>query len=371
MKILFVIDSFGSGGAQRQMVLLAKGMCANNHKIEFFIYHPAHDFYESELMALNIKVHKYRKMSQFSFGPVFEIRKILRNGDYDAVLAFMDVPGLYAELASFGWRSPPLVVSERSTYIFHRDRMWKKRLAEQFHVLADAVACNSYNQSTLMAKANPHLRGKIETILNGVDKNVFYPSNSVSRNDVSIKILIVGRIDEGKNALGALKALRILREKYGVEVLVSWVGKLNGSAASKIYFDQINELTTDWKFDDNWCWVGERTDVADLMRESSFLLHPSFYEGFANVICEAMSCGLPVIAGDVCDNSLFVKDGKTGFLFNPHDPESIARAINDFLSLQENEKAEMGQKAYALAIQKFGLDAYVESYEQLFSDLID
>jgi len=371
MKVLFIIDSFGSGGAQRQMVLLAKGMAAINHEIEFFIYHPAHDFYEPELKAHDIKVHKYCKTSQFSFGPVFAIRKVLREGGYDVVLAFMDVPGLYAELASIGWQSPPLVVSERSTYIFHKDRMWKKRLTEQFHYLADVIACNSYNQSTLMAKSNPYLRKKIETILNGVDKNIFYPNTSDSKSDVVIKVLVVGRIDEGKNALGALKALRILREKYNIEILVSWVGKLNGSVSSNIYYDRINELIMDWQLADNWRWLGERSDIADLMRESNVLLHPSFYEGFANVICEAMSCGLPVIASNVCDNGVFVQDAETGFLFDPNDPESIAKAMSNFLSLKQNEVIDMSQKAYKLAVKKFGLDAYVDSYEQLFLRLIN
>ena len=46
MRILCVIDSLGSGGAQRQMVSLAQGMVARSHEVEFFVYHPELDHFK-------------------------------------------------------------------------------------------------------------------------------------------------------------------------------------------------------------------------------------------------------------------------------------------------------------------------------------
>ena len=51
------------------------------------------------------------------------------------------------------------------------------------------------------------------------------------------------------------------------------------------------------------------------------------WEGFPNVLCEAMSCGLPVLASDVSDVRHIMEDGVNGFLMNPTSPDDMAKTI--------------------------------------------
>jgi hypothetical protein len=100
MKLLFVIDSFGSGGAQRQMVQLAVGLAEAGHELEFFIYVPSHDHFRRVVEDADILVHEYVKSSRYSLGIVPRLARVMRDGAFDLVLAYLTTPGVYAELAA-------------------------------------------------------------------------------------------------------------------------------------------------------------------------------------------------------------------------------------------------------------------------------
>ena len=55
MRLLFVSDHLGSGGAQRQLVTLALELTKRGHEIDFFLYHDA-DFYGDQLREAGIQV---------------------------------------------------------------------------------------------------------------------------------------------------------------------------------------------------------------------------------------------------------------------------------------------------------------------------
>ena len=75
MKILIVIDTLGSGGAQKLKVKLAKGLKKKGYEVEFFIYDSNYPFYESEIKQAGIKINIFeRKAKGFSFGVLFELR---------------------------------------------------------------------------------------------------------------------------------------------------------------------------------------------------------------------------------------------------------------------------------------------------------
>ena len=67
MKILIVIDTLASGGAQKLKLQLAKGLLSRNFDVELFIYDSNYPFYEKELKKAGIKINVFeRKSSGFS-----------------------------------------------------------------------------------------------------------------------------------------------------------------------------------------------------------------------------------------------------------------------------------------------------------------
>ena len=68
---------------------------------------------------------------------------------------------------------------------------------------------------------------------------------------------------------------------------------------------------------------------------------------------------------------MLVADGERGFLFSPHDPESIAAAIQLLRGLDEDGWRRMAENAREYAEQNLTIDKMVSSYEVLFESIVD
>ena len=116
--------------------------------------------------------------------------------------------------------------------------------------------------------------------------------------------------------------------------------------------------------------MGVQANVAELLHRYPALIHPSLYEGLPNVVCEALACGLPVLASDVCDHALLVSEGERGFLFEPTFPESIAAAITKFSALSGEGRERLSRNARRYAEANLGVERMVSAYEDLFWQLL-
>ena len=120
MKVLLIIDHFGSGGAQRQMVELACGLSRRGHVVEMFVYFPHHDFFRAHLDDLHILVHEHPKLGVGSIRVVMGLAGVMRRGMFDVAVSFLSTANIYAELARLAAPRTRLIVSERTS--FHHDK---------------------------------------------------------------------------------------------------------------------------------------------------------------------------------------------------------------------------------------------------------
>lgn len=370
MRLLFIIDCLGSGGAQRQMVNLAIGLKKRGHNIAFFLYYPEHNFFAPILHQNEIFIHAYQKKSRFSVGPILALRRVIREGNWDAGVAFLPTPSFYAEIARLGLRSFRLVVSERFTYTSTHLPI-SRFLLDQVHRAADHITVNSHHQRLLMEQTFPWMRDKLSTIYNGVDLEEFMPTATpplpVKR---CLKLLTLSSVVPKKNAVGLVRALAAYREYHGCGCTVRWAGKITPDSASQKEFREASRLLKELSLESQWEWLGEREDVSDLLQQSDALIHPSFYEGLPNAVCEALASGRPVLASDVCDNARLVQEGVTGFLFNPADPGDMARAIDRLARLSDVKRRTMGSEGRSFADRGLSLEAYTVRYEKLLERLV-
>jgi len=121
---------------------------------------------------------------------------------------------------------------------------------------------------------------------------------------------------------------------------------------------------------DRWTWLGRCKDISALHESHDVLVHPSVREGLPNSICEALSSGLPVIAGRGADHELLLgAAGERGLLFQPSNPDDLARALARFAGLDAAERASIGARGRAFAEQELALDRCVARYEALIQEL--
>lgn len=369
MRLLFCIDNFAAGGAQRQMVALADGLIRRGHEIEFYVYYPHIDHFAHQVEALGSPVHVHHKSHRYSLAPLFALARLVRTNRFDATLAFLRTPVVYAELAKLIAPRTPLVVSERSMYEQIPPRL---RLQQELHRLADWITVNSQQQRLRMIRAFPWMASKISTIYNGVDLDTFLPDLAVDLTNKEpsrpLTLLAVGSTTRNKNAMGLARALADLKRRGSPLPEVDWAGEPTGPNAERAKAE-VDAFLTAERLESNWKWLGKRSDIPELMRRYDALVHPALMEGLPNAICEALASGLPVIAGNVGDNAYLVGEDR-GLLFDPSDPTDIARSIHDFATFTADERLVMAKRARRFAEAELSLSGLTTNYEALFRRLI-
>ena len=362
MRLLFIIDCLGSGGAQRQMVNLAVGLKNRGHDIEFFIYHPEFSHFKDIVLNNGIKIHEFYKTHRISIKLFGALRSIIKKGNYDLVLSFLDAPNFYAEISSLGL-NVPIIVSERSVY--PRKLTILKWLLEQFHRLSDHIVVNSFYQKEMIIKIFPWMANRVSVIYNGIDTEVFKPDLTQKKGDV-LNLIAISSISRNKNVINLIKAIDYCRKNYKFRLKIKWVGRISDDK----YYEVANNLIAELGLQDAWEWLGERKDIAELINAADALIHPSFYESLPNVICEALACGKPVLASNVCEIPRLVEDGQRGFIFNPYDVTDIAKVIYKFNNLDDNTIRVISHNAREFAIKRLSIEKFSYDFENLILNVI-
>lgn len=134
------------------------------------------------------------------------------------------------------------------------------------------------------------------------------------------------------------------------------------------YYQKCNCLLEEYHLNDIFRFKTPTTDISHEYQTCDLFCLPSIYEGFPNVVCEAMSCGKPILCSDICDNAKIIEDGKNGFLFNPNSTDDMVDKLSRFLQLSNAEKLAMGHRSRELALQKFSAKAFVDKYIKLIEE---
>jgi GalNAc-alpha-(1->4)-GalNAc-alpha-(1->3)-diNAcBac-PP-undecaprenol alpha-1,4-N-acetyl-D-galactosaminyltransferase len=99
------------------------------------------------------------------------------------------------------------------------------------------------------------------------------------------------------------------------------------------------------------------------------LLHPSYGEGFPNVICEALACGTPVIASNVIDHPYIIEEGRNGYLFEPASVNELVNKVMLFAKLTWEKRMEMSRNCRESAVEKFSPQTMISRYYTLFKSI--
>lgn len=352
------------------MVELACGLKRAGHNVEMFVYYPQYDFFRSKLSAHSIFIHEHEKKKGFSIRVVQTLVSLIRERKHDIIISFLHWPNIYSEISRMMTSSTRLIVSERTSHIDDKSQI-AALFRRNLHRCANHVVTNSHDHKSWLEANHSWLRGKVTAIYNGLNINEYESSPLLLTNHKEMKLIAVGRIGPEKNVMGLLMAMDIFYKANGWSPTVSWVGRRDDSNDGKQYCDWIdNWLDNNENINEHWHWLGERTDITNLLDEHHALIHPSLYEGLPNVVCEALAMARPVLVSDVCDHAKLVADGKRGFLFDPNDPVTIADAINRLAKLGNHEWNMFTRNAREYAKSMLTTDRMISEYETLFLKLI-
>ena len=207
-------------------------------------------------------------------------------------------------------------------------------------------------------------------IYNGIDLAPYadLPDKASTRAKLGLEgnafvATIVANLIPYKGHRDLLEALAAIRDDLPSPWRLLCVGRDDGIGA------ELRALARDLKLEENVRFLGQRTDVVDLLAASDLGILCSHEEGFANAILEYMAAELPVVASDVGGNAEAVVDGETGLIVPPHDPAALGPAILGLARDSERASA-MGAAGRLRVESKFALERCVAEYDALYCALL-
>lgn len=211
---------------------------------------------------------------------------------------------------------------------------------------------------------------KMNVIPNGFDMDVFCPDRNGGQKiksefgfspDLHL-IGIIARFHPDKDILTFLQAANLaIKKREDLRFIMAGEGLDDNNSSLK-------ELIRDYGLARFTKLLGVRNDIPAVMNSLDLLTLTSVTECFPNVIGEAMACAIPCVATDVGDTSHIIGDaGKT---VQVKQPEKIAEAWLDIISLDRKQKIVLGEKALRRIRDNFQLHQMVHSYQEIYNSVL-
>ena len=351
-RILCLIENLGSGGAERQLTGLAVMLKQQGYQVGvcYYIYQ---DFYWPYLQENRVESCFLTEASNPK-KRYFALRKYIKTFKPDTVISYSTSPSMITCLLKLLGAKFNLIVSERNT----TQQIGKtEKLRFFLYRWANHIVPNSHSQASFINKHFPNLTSKVKVITNFVDTEKFSPTTEAMPEHEETRMVCVGRLMPQKNLPHFIEAIAQV-VKDGYKIHVDWFGKDLKDA----YSVECHDAVKDHHLEDVFVFQEPSSSIQDEYRKADVFCLPSLYEGFPNVLCEAMSCGKPVLCSRVCDNPNIVSEGENGYLFDPHSVEDMALTIERYVDLDVGKKNETSSKSREIAVDLFSKDSFIRKY---------
>lgn len=330
LDLAFLIRSLGGGGAERQLVALARGLHLRGHRIRVFTYHGG-GLFEGDLKAAGVPVVSLQKGGRWDL-VAFSLRllQLLRREPPQVVHAYLGTSNILVALLKPFLRGTRVVWGVRAaqkdmSQYDHSTRVayWVECRLSRW---ADLIIANSQaGRHHAVQQGFPAARMLV--IPNGIDTARFRPERE-SRSRIRAAwgvaedeplVGLVGRMDPVKDHQGFLQAAAKVAEVHP-KVRFICIGGGPAETASRLSAEA-DRLG----LGERLRWEGPRADMPAVYSALDLLVSSSRGEGFSNVIAEAMACGVPAVVTDVGDSAWIVEG--SGLVVPPGDPDALAAAV--------------------------------------------
>jgi len=370
-RILYIVDSLGSGGAERQLVELVKGIDKKSYEPFIICLRSVSGGYTEELLRLGVQVAYAKKTSRYEIvRPARSLVRQIRYLKIDLVHTFLPMPSFLGCVAAWQCKKPCVASVIRDGKDKTRAERYCIRLVAR---MCDACVANS--KAGLRSRFRV-LTPKMCVIYNGVDFNRFVDENRRSFEKERMRrkfgltcygevVGMVASLLDHKDHDTFLRAARIVVDKRR-DVGFVLVGK--GPRRQ-----ELEEYAKDLGIEKNVVFLGEQREVERLycgMDVLVLLTNASKHlEGISNAVIEGMASSVPVVASAGGGTAEIVRDGITGLVVPPYDEAATAKAILGYFDGRVNTE-EIVRAARLHVEEMFGLERYTAEYEAIYDELL-
>jgi glycosyltransferase involved in cell wall biosynthesis len=352
LRVCHVSLTLMTGGLERLLADIARHHTPAACIPEFLAIEDVGRF-ANEIRRAGCRVHTLRPAGRF--GRIAQMRKLFRAGRFDVVHTHNVYPHIYGSIAA-RLAGVPVVINTR-----HGQRCvrgWKFRIQFRWvSHLVDRIVAVSDDAAQLCVAEDGIAARKVTRIWNGIDLDDFGFTGPAAA-PIAIS---VARLSAEKDFSSLLRAIAL-----AVHEVPDLRLKLVGDGPER---SRLEQLTGELNLQEHVEFLGERTDVPELLSRAGFFVTSSLTEGISLSLLEAMAVGLPVVATSVGGNPEIVNDGVTGRLVPPGRPDLLAEAIVAICRGGARWR-EMGLAGRERVAEHFDVRRMASDYEQLYADLL-
>ena len=330
LRIVFLTRALNYGGAERQLVTLAKGLHNRGDRVVVAVFYRGGEL-EPDLHRAGVPVVVLDKSGRWdALGFLWRLIKFIRAEEPDVVNGYLILPNLLALLLRLSFPRTRAVWGVRDSDM-DLDRLdWLERVIYRGQCMlarfADSIIVNSH-AGLAHACASGFPREKMIVVPNGINTEYFQADDEGGRElrvawgvkSNEMLIGLVGRLDPMKGHPTFLKAAAALVRKHDdLRFVCVGDGPLD-------YRKELIQRSKRLGLAERIVWARARGDMPVVYSALDILVSSSYGEGFANVIAEAMACGVPCVVTDVGDSAWIA--GEAGEVARPKDPGALEAAI--------------------------------------------
>lgn len=357
--VLHLTETSDTGGAENMFISLVENLDKNRYKSIACLL--GDGWLKTQLRARGIETIVVPQRHSFDFPWLFRLARLLKDRSIHVMHAHEFAMNVYGSILSKMTGIPIVTTVHGKNYYWEK---WRRRLAYRFAARQSTMVAVSEDLKQFLIQRVTIPAGNIRVVHNGIDFHRYREMNRENsiRGELGIDakqpiIGTVGNLFAVKGQIYLLRAgKRVAKIFPDLVLLVAGEGEELSS---------LEEEADNLGIRGNVKFLGFREDVPSLLQAMDVFVLPSLSEGLPLSVLEAFALQKPVVATNVGGIPEIVKDGSTGYLVPPKNPEALAEKI--LMLLRDPQKAaNIGQAGRKRAEEAFGLEQMIRKYQSLY-----
>ena len=354
-RVLQVISSSATSGAERHLVILSKTLQERGHQVVAAC--PPSNWLPAELQRAGVRTLSLPMHGVGSVVTLTRLARLIRQQEIDIIHTHLTRASYYGLLLSLLTRKP--VVSTVHVFTSDPAYRWLSRMGHSLIAVSEAVRRWLIEHGVSAAE--------IQTVHNATD---FIFLNGSLRNS-SLEVREEFALPPNSNLIGVFAKVSPIK---GQDLLIEGLPQVLDThpntyvlfvgSADTPFAQRAKQRSRELKVDSHVLFTGMRTDVARLMQAVDIVALPSRSETFGMAILEAMALGKPVVATRVGGLPELVRDGETGLLVDSA-AASLAHALSQLLTSAELRN-HLGKSASAFARRYYTPERMARDIEAVY-----
>lgn len=368
-NILLLNETSGPGGAETVLFNIAQNLDRSRYSPRVVLFR--HGWFQGFLEEHGIPVDIIPSRKSWDMSFVKRLCAYCRGHKIDLIHAHLPGGNLYGSIAGKILHIPVICtlhnefIMPGSIERFNTIKMFVVRnLASRLVIVAEFMRNDYLSKGRIPSRKMLLIYNGVRPVDSDVSFNLDDFRKAISYRDGDILIAHIAnlRTPKGHNIL-IEAAARVLRESPKAKFLLigeEGDGRIKSDILARLKAHNITNRVV---------LLGFRRDVSQILKHVDVFALSSISEGLPVSVVEGMRSSLPVVATTVGGLPEVVKDGVSGYLVKPGDPDALAEKLIALCKCPEL-RSQMGQNGCEIASAIFSLDTMISKYQNLYEELM-